>query len=224
MPVGRRIVSLWESLARRSRLDRDLDAELQAYLDESIERKRAGGLEAGEARRAALAELGGLQSVKDEVRAGRIGSGLDAALRDLRQAVRMAVRMPVLSAVVIVSLGVGIGVNAAVFSWIQAVVLRPLPGVPDASRFHLVETRAEAGSRPGVSWLEYRDLRERLRSFQDLMASRMVPLTLGEANRTERVFAQLVSDNSSPPWGCARPSGASCGRRKGRAPEASPSS
>jgi predicted permease len=92
-------------------------------------------------------------------------------------------------------------VNAAVFSWIQAVVLRPLPGVADASRFHLVETRAEAGSRPGVSWLEYRDLRERLRSFQDLMASRLVPLTLGEANRTERVYAQLVSDNFFPALG-----------------------
>ncbi|HYU43672.1 MAG TPA: ADOP family duplicated permease, partial [Vicinamibacteria bacterium] len=89
----------------------------------------------------------------------------------------------------------GIGVNTAVFSWIQAVVLRPLPGVPDASRFHLVETRAEAGTHPGVSWLEYRDLRERLRSFDDLIASRMVPPSLGEAGRTERVSAQLVSDN-----------------------------
>jgi predicted permease len=97
--------------------------------------------------------------------------------------------------VVVLSLGVGIGVNTAVFSWIQAVVLRPLPGVPDASRFQLVETRAEAGTHPGVSWLEYRDLRERLRSFDDLIASRMVPLSLGEAGRTERVSAQLVSDN-----------------------------
>jgi hypothetical protein len=67
--------------------------------------------------------------------------------------------------------------------------------VPDASRFHFVETRAEAGTHPGVSWLEYRDLRERLRSFDDLIASRMVPLSLGDAGRTERVSAQLVSEN-----------------------------
>ena len=195
MPLLRRIATLWESLVSRSRLDRDVDEELQAYLEESTARRRDAGIDAAEARRAALAELGGVQSVKDEIRTGRTGHRVESALRDLRHAWRMIFRMPGLSAVVILSLGVGIGVNTAVFSWIQALVLHPLPGVPDASRFHSVETRTEAGTRPGVSWLEYRDLRERLRSFDDLVASRMVPLSLGEAGRTERVAAQLVSDN-----------------------------
>jgi len=195
MTLRRRMASLWESLVLRSRLDRELDEELASYLEESIDRKIRAGLGPAEARQVALAELGGIQSVKDEVRTGRVGSGLASALRDLRHAWRMIFRMPGLSAVVVLSLGVGIGVNTAVFSWIQAVVLRPLPGVPDALRFHVVETRAEAGTHPGVSWLEYRDLRERLRSFDDLIASRMVPLSLGEVGRTERVSAQLVSDN-----------------------------
>ena len=195
MSLLRRIATLWESLLSRSRLDREVDEELRAYLDESAARKRGAGIDAAEATRAALAELGGVQSVKDEIRMGRTGHRVESALRDLRHAWRMIFRMPGLSAVVILSLGVGIGVNTAVFSWIQAVVLRPLPGVPDASRFHFVETRAEAGTHPGLSWLEYRDLRERLRSFDDLIASRMVPLSLGEAGRTERVSAELVSDN-----------------------------
>jgi len=55
-------------------------------------------------------------------------------------------RMPGLAAVVIVSLGVGIGVNTAVFSWIQAMVLNPIPGVADAGGYQLVEPRAETGS------------------------------------------------------------------------------
>jgi predicted permease len=186
---------LWQALFFRSRLDRDLDEELQAYVEESIARKLRAGIGAAEARRMALAELGGVQGVKDQVRAGRTGRSLDSALRDLRHAGRMIRRMPALSAVVILSLGVGIGVNTAVFSWIQAVVLHPLPGVPDASRFHLVETRAEGGTHPGVSWLEYLDLRERLHSFDALVAFRMVPLSLGEAGRTERVSAQIVSGN-----------------------------
>ena len=63
--------------------------------------------------------------------------------------------MPVLAAVVIVSLGVGIGVNTAVFSWVQAMVLQPIPGVADAGRMQLVEPRADTGSYPGASWLEY---------------------------------------------------------------------
>jgi hypothetical protein len=49
--------------------------------------------------------------------------------------------MPLVAAVVIVSLGVGIGVNSAVFSWIQALVLKPLPGVDAPSAFYLVEPR-----------------------------------------------------------------------------------
>src|SRR5258707_10683678 len=148
--------TLWESLVLGSRLDGELDEELPSCLEESIDRKTRAGLGPAEARRAALAEMGGIQSVKDEVRTGRVGSGIASALRDLRHAWRMIFRMPGLSAVVVLSLGVGIGVNTAVFSWIQAVVLRPLPGVPDASRFPLVEARAEAGTHPRGSWLEYR--------------------------------------------------------------------
>src|SRR4029450_716629 len=57
--------------------------------------------------------------------------------------------MPVVAIVIVGSLSVGIGVNAAVFSWMEAVILRPLPGGPDASGFYAVETRAETGSNPG---------------------------------------------------------------------------
>jgi len=114
---------------------------------------------------------------------------------DIHHVWRMIRRMPGLSAVVIVSLGIGIGVNTAVFSWVQAMVLQPLPGVTDAAGFQLVEPRAETGSYPGVSWLEYRDLRERLHSFPDLLAFRMVPLNAGEAVRSERTYGLLVSGN-----------------------------
>lgn len=117
------------------------------------------------------------------------------ASRDLRYAWRMILKMPALAVVVIVSLGVGIGVNTTVFSWIQLFVLQPLPGVADAASFHLVEPRTEIGAHPGVSWLEYRDLQERLHSFRELLAFRMVSLNVGEESRFERTFGQLVSEN-----------------------------
>ena len=116
-------------------------------------------------------------------------------MSDVRQAWRMIGRMPGLAAVVIVSLGIGIGVNTAVFSWIQAMVLQPIPGVADAASFQLVESRADTGSYPGASWLEYRDMRDRLRTLPDLFAFRMVPFNVGEAGRPERTHGLLVSGN-----------------------------
>ena len=116
-------------------------------------------------------------------------------LSDLRQAWRMIWRMPGLAAVVIVSLGVGIGVNTAVFSWIQLMVLQPIPGVADAGGVQLVEPRADTGSFPGASWLEYRDLRDRSRTLPDLFAYRMVPFSVGDPGRPERGHGLLVSGN-----------------------------
>jgi predicted permease len=127
--------------------------------------------------------------------ASRRARWLEQTTSDVRHAWRMIRRMPVLAVVVILSLAVGIGVNTAIFSWLQAVILRPLPGVADAGRFHLVEPRAAGGGHPGASWLEYRDLRERLPALRDVLAFRMVPFNVGEAERTERTYGLLVSGN-----------------------------
>src|SRR4051812_28954868 len=113
----------------------------------------------------------------------------------IRHALRSISRMPGLAAVVVLSLGVGIGVNTAVFSWIQAVVLKPIPGVDNSGSFYHVEARSDTGTYPGLSWAEYRDLTARLPSIEQLVAFRMAPLNVGEAGRTERTYAQLVSGN-----------------------------
>jgi macrolide transport system ATP-binding/permease protein len=118
-----------------------------------------------------------------------------SAIADVRHAWRSTRRMPIVSTVVVVSLAIGIGVNTAVFSWMDAVVLRPLAGVPDAGGFQTVEPRAETGSYPGVSWLEYQDLRAQLRSFRDLLAFRMAPFNVGEIGRVERAYGLFVSGN-----------------------------
>ena len=120
---------------------------------------------------------------------------MTALLRDLRHAARAIARMPSLAAVVIGSLAVGIAANTIVFSWIQAVVFKPIPGVTVASRLHLVEPRTDAGLYPGSSWQEYRDLRGRLRAFDDLIAFRMIPLYVGERGQVERSTGLMVSDN-----------------------------
>jgi predicted permease len=114
---------------------------------------------------------------------------------DLRQAWRGIRRMRWLAAVVVISLGVGIGVNAAVFSWIQAIVLQPIPGVAHSGRFQLVEPRSETGAYPGASWLEYKDLSDRLPSVDALVAFRMVPVDVGGPDDARRAYGMLVSGN-----------------------------
>ena len=119
---------------------------------------------------------------------------IDQILREIRHGIRGLANAPIVSFVIIASLGIGIGVNTVVFSWIQALVFRPLPGVADASRYYLVEARAESGSRPGSSWQEYLDIR-RGGVLPDPLAFRMVPFNIGESSRTERTYGLLVSDN-----------------------------
>ena len=116
-------------------------------------------------------------------------------IEDLRHAWRSIVRMPAVAAVVVVSLGVGIAVNTVVFSWIQAVVLRPIPGVRDASGFFLIEPRTDAGVYVSSSWPEYQDLRSQLRTIVDPVAFQMAPLYVGEPGAVERGNALLVSGN-----------------------------
>ena len=114
---------------------------------------------------------------------------------DIRHALRAIARMPILTLVVVVSLGIGIGVNTVVFSWIQGLVMRPLPGVDDASGIYLIEPRAETGTYPGTSWPELRDLQSRLTSVEQVFGARMVPFNVGERGRPERRYGLLVSGN-----------------------------
>src|SRR5262249_51821688 len=130
------------------------------------ERHRERGLDAEAARRAALAELGGVEQVKEEVRDGRVGSGLDALLLDLRYAWRGLWKDGGLTAVGGATPALGLGANTAIFSVVHAVLLRPLP-YRDADRLAVVWTdMLESGyPRAPLSGPELRDLREGARSW-----------------------------------------------------------
>lgn len=163
----------------RRRTERDLTEELELHCRLMQEELERSGLSPADAAAAARRELGNTLKARLDSRDVWGWTWIDDAIHDARYACRTIARMPMLAAVVVASLAVGIGKNAAVFSWIQAVVLQPLPGVDNPSSFYLVEPRAETGSYPGSSWPEYNDLRERLRSFHELIASRMVPFNVG---------------------------------------------
>jgi hypothetical protein len=127
MPVKSRFTSFVRNLLLRDRVERDLDDELHAYVEMTIEEKRTTGVPEEDARRGALLELGGLDQVKECVRDVRTGALVDHCRQDLFYAVRMLRKNISFTAVAVTTLALAIGANTAVFSIVDTVVFRPLP-------------------------------------------------------------------------------------------------
>jgi predicted permease len=117
-------------LAQRGHKEAELQEELQFHLDEDAEEYRADGLEADAARRTARRELGNLTRVREDTRAAWTWTFVEQLGQDLSYAWRVLAASKAFSALAILSLALGIGANTAIFSFMDAMLLRSLP-VPD---------------------------------------------------------------------------------------------
>ncbi len=178
MPFIVRIRSLFRNLFRSRYVEADLDQEIRSHLDLLIDENIRAGMSPKEALRVARFELGGIEQVKDKVRADRIGNWLRSVLSDCRYALRQLSSNPGFTTIAILTLALGIGANTAMFSFSDAILLRPLPVAHPAKVLTVANTTPEK-VLDDLSYPDYRDLRDNSHSFSELLAYRSTTLGIG---------------------------------------------
>ncbi|MGH9159885.1 MAG: ADOP family duplicated permease [Vicinamibacteraceae bacterium] len=187
---------------RSGRLQREIDHELSFHIVERAEQLRAEGLTATEAIRHARQQFGQQLLQAERTRDVDIAGWLDALFRNVRYAVRTLARTPVFTATVVLTLALGIGANSAVFSALDAVLLRPLP-FPDADRLMRVNQTQEQSSETGIAPVRLEDWNRLNTTFEAITGYYTEDVSEISGDLPERVKRAKVAPRFLEVWGVA---------------------
>jgi putative ABC transport system permease protein len=201
-----KLFQLWRRLhfyLRRDKFERELEDEINLHLELKAEENRAGGMSTDEAAYAAQRQFGNQMLLREDSREIWSFRSVEMFVQDLRYGLRMMWKAPLFTFTAVVALALGIGANTAIFTIVNAVLLRPLP-YPQAER--LIELgRTFPGSEFGSNLSEpkFVFLHDNNRSFEALMATQEMSLNthLTDGTHTEYISGMVVSAEFFPVLG-----------------------
>ncbi len=191
------------------RRERELADELESHLQMHVEDNLRAGMSPEEARRTALIRLGGIEPIKESYRDRRGVPGLEVLGRDLRFGARLFRRNPAFTTIALSTLAIGIGANTAIFSLVNAWILKPLPyPEPDALVYLWGTLAAHPQARTDISGADFEDWRAANHVFEELSAFKQYNFAWnGTGAGPEHVEAQRVTANLAV-WAPTRTSSA----------------
>ena len=192
MSLWRQLTRGLRALARRDVADREVDDEVQHYLEQAAATYRARGLPPEDARRAAVLDLGNVTVAREQVRAYGWETAVESLLADLRYAARRLRGNPGFAAVAALTLALGTGATTAIFSAVNPILFEPLP-YPHAERVLAISDVGAGGAPVDVTFGTYREVAARARSFEALAVVKPWLPTMTGTGEPERLSGQRVS-------------------------------
>ena len=193
MRLARVAIHRVRSLLRSSRVDAEVQRELELHVEQLTREYIAGGMSESDARRAARLEFGPLDAIKEQCRDMRRVSLVHDLFKDLAYACRLFIKSPGFTLTAVLSLALGVGANTAIFTLIDAVLLRSLP-VHQPSQ--LVEVSREGGR--ALSYPMYEAMRDRNDVFSGILltsAGRFgASLSIGAVNAGDVHFSPVTGN------------------------------
>ncbi len=190
---------MWTALLP-GRVERDIEREMSFHLAERADELRAAGLSEAEAERRARARFGNPTLQAERTRDVHVVRWLDTFVRDVRYAVRSLLRRPGFTATVVLTLALAIGANAAVFSALDAVLLRPLP-FPAADRLVSVSEVSDRTTTTGIPPARLEDWRQLNAAFEAIHGYYVEDVSETSGDLPERVRRAVVSPGFLEVWG-----------------------
>ncbi len=191
-------IPLWlRSLFRRAQADQELDDELRDHIERKTEEYVAKGVPQEQAHRQALLEMGGVEKRKEECREARRVNWIQDFVQDLHFGLRILRKSPGFTAVAVLTLALGIGANTAIFSYIDAWFIKPLP-FPHPDRLVIFETqdKKHGWTSGGVtSAADFFDFQKQNTSFEQTVAWTVANFNLTSDGSPELVEGGRVSCN-----------------------------